>query len=102
MKIRNILSALAVVYANLAFAQSQAPLGTPYVTDYLNSASQSGQLWQINGNVASEDSGGLGVTNTGGAAFISSVAVPDASHQYQLTVRVNSLAGASYVLYLEA
>jgi hypothetical protein len=78
---------------------------TPYVTDNFVDLNQSAQIWNINGNVQL-DSYALATSDTGGASLISTVAVPDGTHQYQIDFYTGlggmDNPGGTYVLYLEA
>jgi hypothetical protein len=71
-------------------------------------ASQSATMWNINGNTQ-EGYGptdyGLRVSDASGASLISTVAVPDGSNQYWVTIATNDSldgAGSTYLIYLEA
>ncbi len=73
-----------------------------YFSDNFTNASTSAQNWNINGS-ASEGSNGLNISSTAGASFISKVAVPDGTAQYEVNMLMKANAsGGSYVLYLEA
>jgi hypothetical protein len=105
----NIRRPLALTFflaltTRLSLAVFNSPVA-PYVSDNLQSSSQTAQQWQINGSV-SQNSSGATVTSTSGASLISKVTVPDGTTQYQVSFSTNTPydnnADGWYILYLQA